>query len=75
MNNKKKMFLIHEIQNKFDQRKLFPRGKFSVPPYNMHITRWMCKAKDVLSICTYTYITVVYIRKFQSSKEHYCHKI
>ena len=26
--NNKKLFLIHETQNKFDQRKLYPRGKF-----------------------------------------------
>ena len=37
MNNKKNLFLIHETQNKFGQRKLFPRGKFSVPPNKMNV--------------------------------------
>ena len=69
MNNKKKLFLIHETQNKFGQRKLFPREKFSVPPYNMHIARWICKDNDVLSICTYTYITVVYIGNFKVQRD------
>ena len=52
-------------------RKLFPRGKFSVPPYNMHITRWMCKDNDVLSICTYTYYSSIYR---EISKGHSSHK-
>jgi hypothetical protein len=45
------------------------RGENSVPPYNMHITRWMCKDNDVLSICTYTYITVVYIGNFKVQRD------
>jgi hypothetical protein len=41
----------------------------SVPPYNMHITRWMCQDNNVLSICTYTYITVVYFGNFKIQRD------